>query len=424
MIKKYYFIALLLAILNYSCDDNPTIVENKTEPTSSNISFVPDTLYISENINENTVQFEGVDFVRFMPDSVRLDNHKVDIIISDRAKLIVQIPFKYIGTFAINIFFKSGLITLDSSITLINNSTSEPTADNIYFEPDTLKIYHANSPFYITLRGMNFNNIVDSVVVGGKKCLVTGDKSIIGYQVFDSITANIPKWVYGNLEVVVYLKGKKIVLSKKLVVINPSIDFDFTQLNKITWEIRYVPTYREQIVRVRNNKGGYDISKTFDTTEFNYIRRVSSENINVYFNPPAIYFSSTGMYVSPIGFAYEIDTLKGYLRSFSWYTYNQFLYNGYQKVQEKYGFNIVNIPYKINYLPDNKIELEIKISGKEIDNYFAFVNFTYSNTTESNYYSTFINTISKKDPNTGSDINFFPATDSSLIVIHLRNFSK
>lgn len=419
MKKNFLSIAILAILLAFSCDDNPSKIENNTVPSSSVITFTPDTLYISDDANNNTVRFEGVDFIKNKPDSVRFNDFKVDIIKNDNEQLTVNIPFKYIGKYSVNMFFPSGLITLDKKILIINNSNQEPTAENIYFEPDTLIIISEDSQNYIILKGMNFNSKVDSVLIGEKKCIISGDKSPLGYRIIDSITVNLPGWIFGNFEVIVFIRGKKIILPKKLVVLKRNFEIDFTQLNKITWEFRKILSFQEHITSSFDPHSGSDkTEKTFETTQYYFVRSKSTEDLLIVFNPPSLFYSTTFQYMSPIGFSYEMDSQKGYIKNF-----NVNMQLEYSETDNAHGgFNLKNVPYTINFLQDNKVELEIKLSGKNIDNYYPY--FYYSKTYRSigGKYSYSFNTIPKKDPATGKDINYFPATDSSLIVIHLRNF--
>ncbi|MFA5510866.1 MAG: IPT/TIG domain-containing protein [Candidatus Kapaibacterium sp.] len=423
MIKYYYVLALLIVIISYSCDDNPTVIKQETEPTSSNITFTPDTLFISENMNENFVQFEGIDFVEYYPDSVRFDSNKVVIVTSDRTRMLVYIPFKKYGKFAVNIYFKTGLITLDSSITLMNDSIYEPAEQNIYFTPDTLMMSSELSISSITLKGTNFNNKIDSVLIGGRKCIVTGDKSQNNDSSITEVNVSVPAKVWGNLEVIVYLSGKEIILSKKLVVLHPYFEVDFTQLNKLTWEIRNIPRYEMRIVKTWSYINGFESSITYDTILYNSIRTTSREYKEVYLTSPISIQCLFGEFYNVDLFSYDVDTvMKGNILNFNHKQTNRFTYNNRQDVVEEFKIQFASLPYKINYYNDNKIEVEIKISGKEIDNYLPFFYYSNSVTTSSSKYSTKVVTISKKDSLTGKDINYFPASDSSLVLIRLRNY--
>jgi hypothetical protein len=395
-----YFIFLVLFTIVYSCDDTSVTVEPDNLLPSKNILFSPDSLIIDNDTAAGLVSFYGFDFKKYKPVSIEIDSQKFDYKIVNDSLINVDVKGVPVGYYDITFYFSFGKYVLDKKLKILYNPDPLPSERTIYFSPDTLFIDMKNSFNTIYLFGVNFyKHNIDSVMIGSLKCQI-GYKEINKLPIYVNIMGN------GNYPVYIFYKGKKIQLKQELVIVNKIIDFDILKFNFISVDFHEIPVLYIDYNLIEYKKD-LNFNFTMNNTESpnNFY---SKWNVNVYEN----HITNP---VKSIDITIEFDTLyRTYLRSKYYPPY----------YTDSYNITFYNIPFKINRFENDKIEMAIELDGISINNYQPLTTYNFSSWggSQKNNDWSYGNSISKVDSISGKKINFYPATDSSKIIIYLRNF--
>jgi hypothetical protein len=403
IMKSLLYFLLILTIV--SCGENPVIIQKADKPTSTNISFTPNIINLSPLVNDYRIVFKGVDFIKCPIDSISLENTKISIESADSDSLTAKLIKKDTGTFKVFMYFKSGLIILDKKIQILPFDYKEPSADNIIFTPDTIKLTEENSDIKIIFKGTDFYKYkIDSIIINDIPLYIS-------FKTKDSLITYSTKLFTGTFDVNLFYNGKKITLNKKLVIINTLLDFDLSKFTKFTYEIANIPSrdYYYSLERHRGQGEPYfyysDIlysnttnepillSKPIMDNQFKYHFSLPRNNELTIHHYLYLQFSKTKNLLESIGYIYDI------------YSFSEIYYK------------IENIPYSIVKNKNGTIEMVIYFQGKEIDNHYPLI-YTYlashylaggtSRETEEYF-------VSKKDSLTGKEINYYPANADSRI---------
>jgi hypothetical protein len=399
MKRIYIFLALIISIfIQYGCDDSSV---NIFEYRDNNIKFQPDSLYLKDNITLYTISFYGINFKKFKPDSIKIDNYKFDFKIMSDSLLNLYIKGVSGGYQDIHFYFPTRKMTLEKKIKIIN-SNEPPSENNLYFNPDTLIIDFSETFSTFYLYGINFfKNSIDSVFIGESKCQI-GYKDISKLPIYNSFFQS------GEYNVTVYYNGKKIVLKKKMTIINHILDFEILKFNKINFQINRLPILYQYSSYPAYR---YDFSRSHGFTD------IKKELIQYKYN----LYNTFG--ITDFDFSIEFDSQYRIIKKLTSSRYERSsVHPPYQ--EQSYDLTLYNIPFNVKKYEDNKLELAIDINGEIINNYYPLITYRttfWGGSMKLNDFTYGI-TKTKKDSITGREINFYPATDSSSIKIYLRNF--
>jgi hypothetical protein len=113
----------------------------------------------------------------------------------------------------------------------------------------------------------------------------------------------------------------------------------------------------------------------------------------------------------------QFSKTKGIINSLYYEYYTQYPSSEFLIDTKSNEIRFENFPYTIVYNKNGKAEIVADLIGKVIDNYLPYIYNYYSSVDGKgpNYSSTETKLITKKDPLTGKEINYYPATDSSRI---------
>jgi hypothetical protein len=408
--KSLLFFVLILAIV--SCGPDPVAVQKADKPTSTNISFTPEIINLSPFVNDYRIVFSGVDFIKFPVDSICLENTKIGIESADSASLVAKLIKKDTGDFRISIYFKSGLVILDKKIKIVPYEYQEPSADNIVFSPDTIKLNESISYLQLIFKGSDFIKYkIDSIFVND----IPVD---INLRAKDSMITYITKMVIGTFDVYLYFNGKKITLPKKLVIVNPYIDFDINKLSTISWELNNF-LCRKYSCSLDTHWGEGTPNISYSDQSYNNILGPTK------FSAPEMLGILTYRFNFPHKGYYDFNYLiiefssNKYLITYLEYNYSHiYTYDDKYHYTDKSKFKFENVPYIVNTNQNGEISLLIDIKGKEIDNYHPLFNLDNqmqygASSNYAGYSREYF--ITKKDSLTGKEINYYPANDDSRI---------
>jgi hypothetical protein len=390
MKRLYQFFILFLLITAIGCDDSPVKVLDipDVEPTSTNIHFVPDTLILNNANSKHLITFFGINFNKHTPDSIIIDNTKFEFQTNDTL-LHLSVMAIRAGFHEINIYFPSGLITLEKKIYVLYDDDVLPNEKSIYFTPDSVYVNIGSGFNTIYLQGTSFKqHKIDSAFVGKEKCQLGG----MGISMLPIYTTTS---LSGSYPVILYYKGNKIELQKKLTIINPIVDFDILAFSEFSYFINNVPI----MVRSDGSEHGASFSHQFDWS--NYPRKFDNN----------IYEIQGYRFTLYIEFDKEYRVIKKLTSGY--YDEKE---DGRKMIIKSYKVELNNLPFKINYYEDNKIELAIELMGTIINDYEPLTQYSLS----SRYGNT--ETITLKDSITGKRRNYFPTTEASVVKYYLRNY--
>lgn len=397
-IFQFWLIFSFIVVTN--CDDSPlkVPVNSNIEPTSANIFFTPDSLVLKDDTTNYLISFYGINFSQYTPDSILIDNYKFDYKIND-SLIDLQVKGVTTGYHDINFYFPIGRITLDKKIKILYDENAPPTERNLYFSPDTVYAQIGIEFHTINIHGTSFYKYkIDSAYIGNEKCQIGGGNVFI----LPLYTTNMQT---GDYPVVLYYKGNKIELPKKLTIINNIIDFDILSFNKFSYLIHKLPILYKYYI---------DPEYRFD---FSHFIEYSDFPKGFHLNRYQIYIWS-GRYQ----FLIKFDDKYRFIKRLSSYSFEEKM-QGPPYFYKTYRLELSNIPYSVNYYEDNKIELAIELYGTKINEYYPLATYEYEWwSSQKNNDRTYGETITKTDSISGKIINYFPATDSSSIRIYLRNF--
>jgi hypothetical protein len=399
MKRIYIFLALLISIfIQYGCDDSSV---NIIEYRDNNIKFQQDSLYLKDNSTLYTISFYGINFKKFKPDSIKIDNYKFDFKIISDSLLKLYIKSVSDGYQDIHFYFPTRKITLEKKIKIINEF-DPPSSNNLYITPYILIIDTSKTLNTIFLHGINFyKNNIDSVVIGNSKWQI-GSKELDKLEIYCSLLPS------GDYEVAVYSYGKKITLKRNLMILNRIIDFDILKFNRVFVSIQKLPILYKYST---DPESQIDYNQGFSLNQFTR---------NIYRN---LFGFGSQNAVESTYFTIAIDSQYRVIKQLIVYTYRRSSYS--PPYREDTGNAIFyNVPFSVNHYENDKIELAIEIDGKSINDYLPLTEYNYSSwggspKNNDRYYG---KSITKVDSISGQKINFYPATDSSSIKIYLRNF--
>lgn len=289
----------------------------------------------------------------------------------------------------------------------------EPTSDNIFFTPDTIKITESYQNIKVIFKGVNFLEYkIDSIFIENIQITITSKTK-------DSLITNIAKLVTGTFDVNLFYNGKKITLNKKLVIINPLLDFDINKCTKLNFEINnFICKKYSYSLETHWGEGKPNISysdQSYTNTSYTQINLSNPIMTNL------LTYRINGPYVGYYDFNYlliEFSTTKRILKSLEYNYQHFYVYDNKYNHTDLLKYKFENIPYTITTKQNGDIELLIDIQGKEIDNYFPliYIHNKMDQVVTGNYRSNSEEYfITKKDSVTGKEINYYPANDSSRI---------